>query len=230
MVAENIDHIRARIAAACERAGRRAGEVTLVAVAKTFAEDRVLEAVRAGVTDIGENYVQEFLKKREILAQETIRWHFIGHLQTRKAPLVVERVALVHSVDSLRLGTELSRCAARIGRTVDVLVEVNTSGEATKYGVPPPEAPGLVRALAGLPGVRVTGLMTIGPFLPDPEDSRGAFRTLASVRRDIERSGIALEHLSMGMTNDFEVAIEEGATIVRIGTAIFGRRTTKQNA
>ncbi len=228
MVAENIDHIRARIAAACERAGRRDAEVTLIGVAKTFDASQVLEAIRAGVTDIGENYVQEFLEKREILAREPVRWHFIGHLQTRKVRSVIDAVSLIHSVDTLRLAQEIARCASSAAKTIDVLVEVNTSGETTKFGVAPTDAAGLVGELRALRGLRVAGLMTIGPFLPDPEDSRSAFRMLAQIRRDIERSGFTMPHLSMGMTNDFEVAVEEGSTMVRIGTAIFGRRTKQK--
>jgi pyridoxal phosphate enzyme (YggS family) len=227
MVAENIDHIRARIAAACERAKRSDREVTLVAVAKTFGSIPVLEAVRAGVADIGENYVQEFLEKREHFDAEPIRWHFIGHLQTRKVKSIIDTVSVIHSVDSTRLGAEIAECAVRAGKTMDVLVEVNTTGEGTKFGVAPAGAPGLVRELAGFAGLRVAGLMTIGPFLPDPEASRPAFRMLAEIRSGLSRVGMTLPHLSMGMTNDFEVAIEEGATIVRIGTAIFGRRMKK---
>ena len=196
--------------------------MTIIAVAKTFGSALVLEALRTGVPDVGENYVQELLEKQEQLSGEQVRWHFIGHLQTRKVRSMVERVTMIHSVDSVRLGREI---AARAPKPMDVLVEVNTSGEGTKFGVSPQDAPGLVRELSALPGLRVAGLMTIGPFLPDPEDSRPAFRKLAEIRRGLADAGLSLPHLSMGMTNDFEVAIEEGSTMVRIGTAIFGRRT-----
>jgi pyridoxal phosphate enzyme (YggS family) len=225
MIAENIHHIRQRVAAACQRAGRSAGEVTLIAVAKTFSSSAVAEALSAGVPDIGENYVQEFLEKRSVLANEAVRWHFIGHLQRNKVKSVVDAVAMIHSVDSLRLGREISERASEKGRVVDILLEVNTSGEASKFGVAPSGAAELAAGLAGLACVRLVGLMTIGPFLPDPEESRGAFRGLAGVRAGLVRSGFTLPHLSMGMTNDFEVAIEEGSTMIRIGTAIFGRRT-----
>jgi pyridoxal phosphate enzyme (YggS family) len=149
----------------------------------------------------------------------------IGHLQTNKVKEIIPWIGTIQTVDSLRLGEEISRRAGAAGRSVDVLVEVNTSGEATKFGAAPEGAPELVRGLGRLPHLRVTGLMTIGPFLPDPEQSRPAFRLLRSLRDRLAGSGHALPHLSMGMTNDLEVAVEEGATIVRVGTAIFGSRT-----
>ena len=182
------------------------------------------EAVRAGIVDIGENYVQELHRKRENLTDEGIRWHFIGHLQRNKVKELSSWIHLIHSIDSRRLAEEISHQAAINGRTIDILVEVNTSGEQTKFGVTPGETPTFVRELSGLPNIRIAGLMTIGPFLPDPEDSRPAFRILRQLRDRIEDSGIHMSHLSMGMSNDFEVAIEEGATLVRIGTAIFGKR------
>lgn len=227
MVAENIHHIRQRVAAACQKAGRSAGDVTLVAVAKTFSSPSVLEAVRAGVPDIGENYVQEFLQKRAALQGEAVRWHFIGHLQRNKVKSVIDSVSLIHSVDSLRLGQEIAACATARGIVIDILVEVNTSGEESKDGVSPDAAADLAFGLAAMPGLRVGGLMTIGPFLPDPEDSRGAFRTLAGIRAGLAAEGMHVPHLSMGMTNDFEVAIDEGSTMIRIGTAIFGQRSRR---
>ena len=226
MVAENIHNVRRRITSACERAGRTPDDVTLIAVTKTFTHEQIREAVTAGVVDLGENYVQEFQQKHAALAQENIRWHFIGHLQSNKVKHLVGLTHLIHSVDSLRVGKEISRRVANGGHTMSVLVEVNTTGEQTKSGVAPEAASSLVKNLKRLPNMNVEGLVTIGPFLPDPEQSRPAFRMLYDVREKIQNNdGISLPHLSMGMTNDFEIAIEEGSTLVRIGTAIFGKRT-----
>ncbi len=230
MISENVEKIRTRIAGACARAGRDPREVTLVAVTKTFPPEVVREAVRAGIPDIGENYVQELLEKRDVLAAEDVRWHFIGHLQTNKVKQIAGWVAMVHALDSPALAAELERRGAQAGRVIDCLIEVNTTGEGSKFGVSPEKTIDLVRSLAGLRNVRLAGLMTIGPFLPDPEGSRPMFRTLRELRDEAARLGqpnAGMEHLSMGMTGDFEVAIEEGATMVRIGTALFGRRTRK---
>lgn len=224
MVAENVKNIRQRIASACRRVKRKPEEITLVGVTKTFGHLQIQEAVAAGVVDIGENYVQEATGKYQLLKNEPIRWHFIGHLQSNKVKDIVPWISVVHAVDSIRLGEELSNQAKKIGRKIDILIEVNTSGESTKFGVKPEETKGLVKALSECSNITVSGLMTIGPFLPDPEESRPAFRMLRELRDQCEQEGYRLPHLSMGMTNDFEVAIEEGATMVRIGTAIFGKR------
>jgi pyridoxal phosphate enzyme (YggS family) len=224
MIAENIEAIRHRVEKACARAGRDPGSVRLIAVAKTFPPEAVRQAVAAGILDIGENYVQELLRKREEIADASIRWHFLGHLQSNKARAIVPWIDAIHAVDSESLGEEIARRASLAGSRVRVLVEVNTSGEASKFGVPPERAASLVRSLARMPHLEPTGLMTIGPFLPDPEQSRPAFRRLRELKGQIEHEGLPLAELSMGMTNDFEVAIEEGATMIRVGTAIFGRR------
>jgi hypothetical protein len=227
MISTNIDTLRERIAAASRRSGRRPENVTLVAVAKTFPAEQVDEAVRAGVVDIGENYVQELLGKRETLSARDIRWHFVGHLQSNKVRQIAEWIHLVHALDSVSLARELDGRAARAGRTLEALVEVNTTGEQTKFGLPPDRVAGFIRSLEPLAHIRIAGLMTIGPFLPDPEGSRPMFRMLRLLRDEIARTPQAntdLHHLSMGMSGDFEVAIEEGATLVRIGTAIFGSR------
>lgn len=206
--------VRDRIAAACERAGRDPAGVTLVAASKTVAPERI---AAAGVTDVGENRVQEMLEKMEALRDPAVRWHFIGALQRNKAAKVAGRVVLIHSVDSVGLGEAIARAAGRAGGVQDVLVEVNLSGERSKAGVEPERLDDLLAALR-VPGLAVRGLMTI-PAPGTPEDARPAFRRLAELAHDR-----GLEHRSMGMTNDFEVAIEEGATIVRVGTAIFGER------
>jgi pyridoxal phosphate enzyme (YggS family) len=227
MVAANVDTLRSRLTAACRRVGRSPDDVTLVAVAKTFPAEQVRAVVEAGVPDIGENYVQELLQKRALLAGEAIRWHFVGSLQSNKVKQIVPWVTLIHAVDSEGLAREVDRRAGQAGQIQDVLIEVNTTGEATKHGVDPRRAVDLVRSLKSLEHIRIAGLMTIGPFLPDPEGSRPMFRLLRELRGDLAamgQSNATMRHLSMGMTGDFEVAIEEGATVIRIGTAIFGTR------
>ena len=224
MIAENVLNIRRRIALACERSGRSEGEITLIAVTKDFPAEVLREIVSAGVEDIGENYVQELRLKREKVGENSIRWHFIGHLQTNKVKDIASWIHAIHSVDSLRLGLEISKRAGQSGRTIGVLVEVNTSGEATKFGLSPRETPGVVKELAALPGLSVTGLMTIGAMADDPERARDSFRALRHLREELSGNGIPLRDLSMGMSDDFEIAIEEGATMVRIGRAIAGDR------
>lgn len=227
MIADSIGNIRERIRLACRKAGRDPGEVQLLAVSKTFPVESIREVVSCGVSDIGENYVQELLAKREQFADAAVRWHFIGHLQTNKVKYVAEWIHMIHAVDSVKLAAEIDKRAAQAGRTIDVLIEVNSTGEASKYGVEPEEAGALVRMLAGLDHLRICGLMTMGLFDPDAEVSRPLFRRMRKLRDELAGFGqgnLQMRHLSMGMTGDFEVAIEEGATIVRIGTALFGKR------
>jgi len=219
--------VRERIAAAARRAGRNPDAVTLVAATKGVGLDRVLEAVACGVTHIGENRVQEAAAKFPHLPPGVVR-HMVGPLQRTKAKMAVRLFDLIHSLDSLRLAEELNRRALEAGRVMDVLVQVNVSGEPTKYGVSPEEVEALVENMASLPGLRLRGLMTIAPIVEDPEQARPYFRRLRQLG-DVIRSAatdLKLERLelSMGMTDDFEVAVEEGATIVRIGRAIFGPR------
>jgi PLP dependent protein len=212
--------VRARIDAACERAGRSPGEVTIVAVSKTHPAEAVREAAAAGATDFGENYAQELVAKRA--ACPDVRWHFIGRLQRNKAKLVAGQVALIHAVDGLELAIELGRRAAVLQ---PVLIAVNVAGEATKAGVSVAEAPALARAIAGIASLRLDGLMTMPPPSDDPEASRPAFEALRALRdRIADQLGAPLPVLSMGMSDDFEVAIACGASHVRIGTAIFGAR------
>jgi pyridoxal phosphate enzyme (YggS family) len=228
MVSENINVLREAISRSCVRAGRSPSEVTLVAVAKTFPPSAVREALEAGVADIGENYVQELLTKRGELAGADIRWHFIGHLQSNKVKSIAGWIHMIHAVDSLPLALEIDRHAAGAGRVIKCMVEVNTTGEQTKFGVAPGQVASLVRSLAMCSHISIAGLMTMGPFLPDPESSRPMFRRLRELKEEIgslTQDNVSMRHLSMGMTGDFEVAIEEGATLLRIGTAIFGPRT-----
>jgi pyridoxal phosphate enzyme (YggS family) len=216
-VFENITNVRARIAAACERAGRSSGEVTLIGVSKTVSTDTIAEAVAAGLEDFGENRVQEAAEKIEALSSRGItpRWHLIGHLQSNKAKTAANLFAIIHSVDSLRLAQELSR---RAGRTA-ILLEVNAAQEASKFGFAPKEVAPALSSIAALPHLDVQGLMTVAPLSDDPDAVRPVFRELRRLR-----DALGLRELSMGMTNDFEVAIEEGATMVRVGRAIFGER------
>ena len=228
MISDNINSIREKISRACARAGRPTSGVTLLAVGKTFPSPAVREAVRAGVADIGENYVQELLSKRRDLSGSDVRWHFIGHLQSNKVKNVAPWIHMIHAVDSTALAIEIDRRAAKAGRVIECLLEVNTTGENTKFGVAPGEVTALVRSLASCDNIALGGLMTIGPFLPDPEGSRPMFRRLRELKdeiRSLAQANVTMRHLSMGMTGDFEVAIDEGATLVRIGTAVFGPRT-----
>jgi hypothetical protein len=223
-VAGNVARVEERIARAAERAGRRPEEIRLVAVSKGVEPSRVIAAIIAGVTDVGENYVQEAATKKPQVAAP-VRWHFVGHLQRNKAGQAVALFDMIQTVDSLALAQALGRRAQASGRTLEVLVQVNTSGEGAKSGVRPDQAERLVEEAAQVDGVLVRGLMTIGRWSPDREAARPEFRALAALARQVEcNTGVAMEWLSMGMTHDFEVAIEEGANLVRIGTGVFGPR------
>ena len=227
-IAERWHAVQARVAAACERAGRAATDVAIVAVSKTHPADAVREAVAAGARDFGENYAQELASKMAELAgaggPSAIRWHFIGRLQRNKAKLVAGRVALVHAVDSVELAEELARRAG--GAAQSILLAVNLAGEATKGGVTAETAPGVARAIAAVSGTALDGLMTMPPPADDPEASRPHFTALRALRDRLRDDlGRTLPVLSMGMSHDFEVAIACGATHVRIGTAIFGSRS-----
>lgn len=225
-IPDNLARLEAAIVQACSRSGRSRDDITLVAVTKTRTPEEVNATIRAGIADVGENRVQEAATKRPLVTAAA-RWHLVGSLQTNKAKRAVELFDVVHSVDSLRLALELDRHVAAGGRRLPVLVEVNTSAEASKHGVTPEAVPALVERTLGLSSLEVTGLMTIGPgwAVENPEASRPCFRLLRGLAEDIRRRfAIPLPHLSMGMSSDFAVGIEEGATIIRVGTAIFGSR------
>lgn len=225
-VRENVLQVMSRMEDAAERALRDAADVTLVAVTKTVGPGPIAEAIGAGVTAIGENRVQEAERKFAAI-DLPVEKHLVGHLQTNKVREALALFDLIESVDSLKLAREISTRAEAAGAPAEVLVEVNTSGEGSKNGFPPGEAAGAVEQMANLKGLRIVGLMTVGAFLPDPDDVRPCFRRLREIRDDIEERvipGVRMAHLSMGMTNDFEVAIEEGATLIRVGRAIFGER------
>lgn len=225
---ERIDAVKTRMAAAARRAGRSADEVRLVTVAKTQSAGRVREAVSAGAGIIGENYIQEAREKFDALGDLDVQWHFIGHLQSNKAKYAVRLFDLIHSVDSLKLAVELDKQAAKIGKRQDILVQVNISGEATKWGTDRDSASKLVTRIGELDHLRIRGLMTMPPFSDAPDEARPYFAALRNLAAQIGTGfgpgRISMEALSMGMTGDFEAAIEEGATLVRIGTAIFGAR------
>lgn len=213
-----------RVARACGGAGRPAEDVRVIGVTKMKPADVVRAACDAGITDIGENYVQELAEKHAALG-EIVRWHFIGHLQRNKVSEIIPFIGMIHGVDSERLATEISKRATAIGRRIPVLAQVNTSGEESKHGIAPEELIRLAEHMAGLPGIELQGLMTIPAIFDDPEGVRPMFRMLRELRdRARTTTGLPLPHLSMGMTGDFEAAIEEGATMVRIGTALFGGR------
>jgi len=226
-IAENITRVQERIAAACRRAGRGPQDVKLVAVTKTVPPDRVRLAFEAGLRDFGENRVQEAAAKRPALSDLTVTWHLIGHLQSNKARPARELFHWVHSVDSLRLAEKLHQVAVCSGDRLPVLLEVNLGGEATKAGVGESEVIPLVEQIALFETLQLRGLMVIPPFFENPERARPFFRRLRQLAREVEALGVpnvSMQELSMGMSHDFEVAIEEGATIVRVGTAIFGPR------
>jgi hypothetical protein len=223
-VAQNLDEILDRIASAAARAGREAGDVELVAVSKTFPAQSVREAWDAGQAVFGESRVQEAVAKIPDLPG-AIRWHFIGHLQKNKIRRALPLFELFHGIDSLDLAKDMDRIAAEEGVFPRVLLEVNVAGEASKFGFQPETLEREIDSLLGLPRVQVEGLMTIAPYADDPEASRPHFRALRELRDRLEKqTGVPLPRLSMGMSGDFEVAVEEGATLVRVGSAIFGSR------
>ncbi len=225
-VADNIRHVREKIAEAAHRSGRPASAVRLMAVTKTVDDTRIAEAIRAGVEIIGENYVQEAKRKIEKMGKAG-EWHLIGPLQTNKVKYAVRLFDMIHSLDRRELAAELDRRARTAGRVMPVLVEINVSGEETKSGVPLNEALELVRTVATLENLSIRGLMTMPPWFDDPEEARPYFRRLREFRDRIAAEAIPrveMRELSMGMTGDYAVAVEEGATIVRIGRGIFGER------
>ena len=227
MVKENLMEVESRVQAACDRAGRAREEVLLIAVSKTKPVELIREIMETGTKDFGENKVQEMCNKIEEI-KEPLNWHLIGHLQRNKVKYIVDKACLIHSVDSLRLAEEIQKEAVKKGvDKVPVLIEVNMAQEDSKDGIDASETEALVRAIAELPNLQVRGLMTIAPFVDDPEENRVHFQAMRNLRDQLKAKnipGVEMTELSMGMTNDFEAAIEEGATMVRVGTAIFGER------
>ncbi|MGP1455076.1 MAG: YggS family pyridoxal phosphate-dependent enzyme [Treponema sp.] len=225
-IKENIVRINERIQAACKKAGRRSEEVSLLLATKTVEPARIIEAFACGCTLIGENKVQELKEKYSALAAVPHTTHFIGHLQSNKVKEVIKYVQCVQSVDRLDVAQKLEQHAAQSGRLLEVLIEVNTSGEPSKYGCTPQEALPLAKAVAALTHLRVQGLMTIGALSEDAEKVRACFRCLKQLQLEIQNEALlSVPVLSMGMSDDMEIAIEEGSTLVRVGTAAFGSRT-----
>ena len=226
MVAENYRHVLKKVEEACARSGRDPKDVTLIAVSKTKPIEMIEEAMEAGARVFGENKVQELCDKYGQLPKD-LHWHLIGHLQRNKVKYIVDKAELIHSVDSLKLAEEISKEALKKNVEVNILIEVNVAEEESKFGVSVEETLALVEEIAKLPGIHIQGLMTIAPYTTDPEENRPVFRTLKKLAVDIKKKNIdnvCMDVLSMGMTGDYQVAVEEGATLVRVGTGIFGER------
>ena len=230
MLQDNLIQVEQNIEEACRRAGRDRSEVTLIAVSKTKPVETLQEAYDLGVRVFGENKVQEMADKYEVLPKD-IRWHLIGHLPRNKVKYIIDKAVLIHSVDSLRLAQTIEKEAKKHNLTAHILIEVNVAREESKFGIFPEDLEALVDEIAKLPHIQVDGLMTIAPFVPDPEENRPVFRELRKLSVDISAKkvdNVNMSVLSMGMTNDYQVAIEEGATMVRVGTGIFGARNYAQ--
>lgn len=226
MLKDNLQEVQEKVLAACRRSGRDPREVTLIAVSKTKPISMIEEIMAEGVVDFGENKPQELRDKYEVLPHD-LRWHMIGHLQTNKVKYIIDKACMIHSVDSLHLAEAIDKEAEKHKLKMPVLVEVNMAKEASKFGIMPEEAVDFVEQLSHLPHIQVNGLMTIAPFVENPEENRIYFRDLKKLCVDIKQKNIdnvTMCNLSMGMTGDYEVAIEEGATLVRVGTGIFGAR------
>lgn len=225
-IKENLEHVRETIQAACRKSGRDPESVTLIAVSKTKPLADLLAAYETGVRDFGENKVQEIIEKAPAMPPDA-RFHMIGHLQRNKVKQVLPHVVMIHSLDSLRLAEEIQKEAEKLGRTVDVLLEVNVAKEESKFGFLPEEAEEAAVKIAAFPNLRVCGLMTIAPFVENPEENRPVFEKLYQLSVDIKKKNIdniSMSVLSMGMTGDYPVAVQEGADMIRVGTGIFGAR------
>lgn len=230
MLEENLANVKKNIERACQKAGRDTGEVTLVAVSKMKPLADIETLVKTGQMEYGENYVQELCEKYEQISTP-VRWHMIGHLQTNKVKYIIDKVVLIHSVDSLHLAKQIEKEAAKKDITAQILLQINVADEDTKFGITPEETMTLAEEISHFPHVRIRGLMTSAPLVDDPEENRCYFKKLHKLFVDIRDKNIdnvTMDILSMGMTNDYEVAIEEGATMVRVGTGIFGQRDYKK--
>ena len=226
-IQSNIKKINDDICAAAQKSGRAASDVTLIAVSKRKPAEMIQQAIDAGQRDFGENYIQEAMKKIDVLGRESAIWHFIGHLQSNKAKFAVKYFDLIHTVDTVKLAREINRQAEKIGKTQDVLLQVNIARETTKSGARENEIVEIAKQVSQFDNLHVSGLMCMPPFFDDPEEARNYFKQLKQLSKEIDRLNLPhtdMTHLSMGMSNDFTVAVEEGATLVRVGTAIFGAR------
>ncbi len=229
-IKENLDNIYSRIKIAAEKSGRKAEDIKLIAVTKTVDVDRIKNVYEYGILDMGENRVQELLEKYDKLDQ-SCKWHLIGHLQTNKVKYIIDKVEMIHSVDSLQLVREIDARAEKLGKKIDILLQVNVSGEESKFGIDPKDVREFVEIISGYRNISLKGMMTIAPYAQNAEDIRPIFKKLYNIYIDIKNEkldNVTMDYLSMGMSNDFEVAIEEGANIVRIGTGIFGKRDYSQ--
>jgi len=229
-IKENLDDIYSRIKVAAEKSGRRAEDIKLIAVTKTVDIDRIKNVYDYGILDFGENRVQELLEKYDKLGQ-LCKWHLIGHLQTNKVKYIIDKVEMIHSVDSLQLAREIDTRAAKLGKKMNIFLQVNVSGEESKFGVNPNEVHEFVKIISEFGNISLRGMMTIAPYSHNAEDLRPIFNKLYNIYIDIKSKkldNVCMDYLSMGMSNDFEVAIEEGANIIRIGTGIFGKRDYSQ--
>ena len=226
MLKENLTKVEENIQKACDKAGRKRSEVTLIAVSKTKPVEMLQEIYDEGIREFGENKVQEMCEKMELMPQD-IKWNMIGHLQTNKVKYIIGKTSLIHSVDSLKLAEEIQKQAVKHDVAADILVEVNIANEESKFGISKDETIQMVRDIAKLDHLKIKGLMTIAPFVENPEDNRLYFREIKQLSVDINNQNIdnvSMDVLTMGMTGDYMVAIEEGATMVRVGTGIFGER------
>ncbi|HNZ83001.1 MAG TPA: YggS family pyridoxal phosphate-dependent enzyme [Sedimentibacter sp.] len=231
-IKENIDSIMKKIDTACKKTGRNPKDITLLAVSKTVESDRAKEAVEAGIKNLGENKVQELVKKYEELKNINVKWHMIGHLQKNKVKYIIDKNILIHSVESLSLAEEINKRAKNSNLTADVLIELNIGEEESKFGINEENVYDFIRSMEQFENIRVLGLMTVAPFCENPEDVRWVFKTMKNIYSKISIMNLRnteMKYLSMGMTNDFEIAIEEGSNIIRIGTAIFGARKYKED-
>lgn len=225
-ITQNIDEINARIARAAERSGRKKEDILLLAVTKTIDIPRIKQAVDYGLTQLGENKVQEIMDKYDTLGSD-VKWHLIGHLQTNKVKYIIDKVDFIHSVDSIKLAQEINKRAEQKNKVMNILIEVNIAEEESKFGVKPEEIENLIAEISHMKNICVKGLMTVAPFVENSEENRNCFSQMRQLLVDINAknmNNVNMDVLSMGMTGDYEVAIEEGATIVRIGTGIFGKR------
>lgn len=231
VISENLMEIRERIESSAKKSGRTPDDITLIGVSKTIEAERVRSLVELGVHDLGENRVQELLQKQPLLADLNPRWHLIGHLQTNKVKYIIDKVVMIHSLDSLRLAEEINARAVKANLTANVLIEINIADEPSKFGVPPQNAMEFAGEISKLSNVKLRGLMCVAPFTEKSEENRIYFSKMRNLFIDIREQNYNnsdMDNLSMGMTGDYEVAIEEGATMVRIGTGIFGARDYSQ--
>lgn len=225
-IKENLDEVKDKIAAAAIKSGRQPEEITLIAVTKTLSIDVINAAMALGITDVGENKVQEVMDKYELVNNEP-NWHLIGHLQTNKVKFIIDKVSLIHSVDSLRLAEEISKRCEKAEKIMEILIQINVAEEETKFGIQRDEIFELVEAVSQLPNLKIKGLMTIAPYTDNEEELRKYFREMKDIFETLKKTmynRTDMTYLSMGMTNDYELAIEEGSNMVRIGTGIFGAR------